>query len=266
MTFFRIGLLSSLLLTSVLSTRANAFVFPNVTPDSDAPSYLFLPDGPITQLKRGETTGGRYSLLESIVPPGGASPPHIHHEEDEWIYIEEGDMQIVVGERSYPDPAQIPGVNAPRDKLFAFDAPAGTLFLGNKNFIHGVRNTGETTAKVLLVSEPAGFENLIEVSQPVPDLSNLPEFDPETFGRVGAASPEFGLVGSISFEQFGDVVVDENFQIPDNQSDRLVKLLSDDSAASVPEPSLLVGMLLIGGVAVSTLLRRSEYKSLSETA
>lgn len=255
MRFFSISLASSLLFALFFGAEAKAFVFPNIAPDPDAPSYLFLPNGPITVLKRGETTGGRYSLLESLVPPGGASPPHIHHEEDEWIYIEEGNMEIVVGERAYPDPTQIPGVNAPKDKLFAFDAPAGTLFLGKKYFIHGVRNTGETTGKVLLVSDPAGFEELIELSQPVSDLSNLPEFDPSTFAKIGAASPNFGLVGSISFEQFGDIVVDENFQIPDNQSDRLLALLEEPSSASVPEPSLLSGLLMTCA-AGSILLRK----------
>lgn len=263
---FRTGLVSLLLFGAMLSARAEAFVFPTVEPDPDAPSYLFLPDGPITLLKRGETTNGRYALLESIVPPGGAAPPHIHHEEDEWIYVAEGNMEIVVGQRFYSDPTQIPGVNAPRDTLFAVDAPAGTLFFGQQNIIHGVRNTSDTTGKVLLITEPAGFEGLVELTQPVPDLSNLPEFDPETFGRVGAASTDFGVVGSLSFEQFGDIVIDENFQLPDDQSERLLSLLADDIVEeSVPEPSLIGGILILGASS-SVLIRKRRRYAASQTA
>ncbi len=200
--------------------------------------------------------------MESIVPPGGASPPHIHHEEDEWIYIAEGNMELVIGTSFYPDATQVPGVNAPRDTLYAVNAPAGTLFYGRKNYIHGVRNVGTTTGKVLLVVDPAGFEDIIEVSQPVPDLSNLPPFNPETFSLVAAAAAEYGLVGSASFEQFGDIVVDNNFNLPDNQADKLLKLLAKDTK-SVPEPSLLSGMLVVGTSGAISIWKRKR-KSVSK--
>ncbi|WP_179050343.1 cupin domain-containing protein [Nostoc sp. TCL26-01] len=241
-----------------MSSRVEAFVFPNVTPDADAPSYLFLPDGPITLLKRSETTGGKYSLMETIVPPGGASPPHIHHDENEWLYVADGNMQLVIGDKFYPDPDQIPGVNAPRDTLYAFDAPAGTLFFGRKNYIHGIRNVGTTTGKVLLITDPGGFENLIrEVSEVVPDLSNLPPYNPATLSLLAQKSHDFGLVGSFTFEQFGDIVVDHNFAFPDNHADELVALLSDD-VTEVPEPTALVGFFIFGTTGAISIWKRQR--------
>ncbi|MEA5563995.1 cupin domain-containing protein [Anabaena sp. UHCC 0399] len=258
MKLLRVGLISSLLLAVVMSSRVEAFEFPKVKPDSDASSYLFLPNGPITFLKRGETTGGKYALMETIVPPGGAAPPHIHHEEDEWLYVAEGNMQLVIGDSFYPDPNQIPGVNAPRDTLYAFDAPAGTLFYGRKNYIHGIRNVGTTTGKVLLVATPAGFEDLIaEVSVSVPDLANLPPYDPQTIYRFAAASVNYGLVGSASFEQFGDILVDHNFPFPDNHSDKLLALLADD-VTRVPEPTLLGGILVFGATGAVCIRKRKS--------
>jgi mannose-6-phosphate isomerase-like protein (cupin superfamily) len=259
MKLLSVGIISSLLLSVVMSSRAEAFVFPNVTPDADAPSYLFLPNGPITLLKRSETTGGKYALMETIVPPGGAAPPHIHHDENEWLYVAEGNMQLAVGDSFYADPSQIPGVTAPKDTLYAFDAPAGTLFYGRKNYLHGIRNVGTTTGKVLLIAAPAGFEDLIaEVSQSVPDLSNLPAYDPQTIYKFAAASVNYGLVGSASFEQFGDLVLEHNFSFPDNHGDELLALLSDD-VTEVPEPTSLVGFFIFGATgAISIWKRRSK--------
>ena len=35
-------------------------------------------------------TGGRYGLIEVLVPPGLGSPWHVHADEDEWFYVLEG--------------------------------------------------------------------------------------------------------------------------------------------------------------------------------
>ena len=34
-----------------------------------------------------EDSGGRYSIIEEVSPPGGGLPPHIHHETDEIFYF-----------------------------------------------------------------------------------------------------------------------------------------------------------------------------------
>jgi mannose-6-phosphate isomerase-like protein (cupin superfamily) len=263
MKSFGIGLISSLLFSLVMSSKVEAFVFPNVTPDPDAPSYLFLEGGPITFLKRGETTSGRYTLAETLVAPGTGVLPHIHHHEDEWFYIEEGNLQIVLGDNTYPDTNQVPGINAPKDILHVINATPGTLVYGEKYHIHGLTNVGTIPAKVLLVWVPSGFENLIEeVSQPVQDPSNPPPFNPEILSLFASAAPNYGLVNSSSFEQFGDIEANNNFPNHDNHADKLLALLAEDTK-SVPEPSSLGGVLAFGTLGTISILRR-KHKSASK--
>lgn len=263
MKSLRVGLISSLLFALAMSSRVEAFDFPNVTPDPDAPTYMFLEDGPITFLKRGETTRGRYTIAESLVPPGGASPPHIHHEEDEWFYVAEGNFQIVIGDNTYPDTNQVPGVNAPRDLLQTINAPPGTLVYGEKYKIHGITNVGTTPGKVLLVWNPSGQEHLIEeVSSLVPDLSNPPPYNPETLSSYASAAPDYGIIGSSSFDQFADIEPGNTLANHDNHADELLALLAPD-ATPVPEPSSVWGVLAFGALGAILILKRKPKSSVS---
>ena len=45
-----------------------------------------------------EDTGGRYGLVEIVVPAGLGSPWHVHPEEDEWFYVLEGQLTFWVGD------------------------------------------------------------------------------------------------------------------------------------------------------------------------
>ncbi len=49
----------------------------------------------------GEDTGGAYSLTDSVVPPGGGPPLHIHHREDEAFWVLEGELEVTVGETTF---------------------------------------------------------------------------------------------------------------------------------------------------------------------
>ncbi|MDQ4128657.1 MAG: cupin domain-containing protein [Actinomycetota bacterium] len=46
-----------------------------------------------------EQTGGTYSLLEVVGPQGGL-PAHVQHEEDECIYVLEGEFGLLGGGKS----------------------------------------------------------------------------------------------------------------------------------------------------------------------
>lgn len=265
MKLFGVHVISSLLLALAINSRVEAFQFPNVTPDPDAPSYLFLEGEPITFLKRGQTTKGRYTLAETVIPPGGASPPHIHHEEDEWIYVLEGHLEILVGENAYPDINIIPGINAPKERLHVINATPGTLFYGEKYYIHGIRNIGTTPAKSLLIWTPSGLENLVkEVSPLVQDLSNPPIFNPEILSLFAVRGVDYGLISSSSFEQFGDIIVDNNFSYPDNHADKLLALLAENMK-QVPEPYAVGGILIFGAYG-AICIWKSKRKSLSKVA
>jgi len=52
---------------------------------------------PTVMRSTGETTDGHFCLLESLsMPPGLASPYHVHHNEDEAFYILEGTAQVYI--------------------------------------------------------------------------------------------------------------------------------------------------------------------------
>ena len=82
-----------------------------------------------TFLVTGEESGGAYFALEALVPPGGGPPPHIHTREDETFYILDGEIEILLGDRTV--------MAGPSDFV---NIPRGT--------VHRFRNTGSGTARI----------------------------------------------------------------------------------------------------------------------
>ncbi len=104
-----------------------------------------------------EDSGGAYTFLEAIVPPGGGSIPHIHHREDEGFYILEGYVTFYANDASFK---MGPGsfVNIPKDT------------------VHYFKNLDNVTAKMLLLYAPAGFERVFfEAGTEVKDLTAPPQ-------------------------------------------------------------------------------------------
>jgi mannose-6-phosphate isomerase-like protein (cupin superfamily) len=62
---------------------------------------LWVADELMTFKASGEDTGGAYSLTDSVVPPRGGPPPHIHYREDEAFWVLEGDLEVLVGENRF---------------------------------------------------------------------------------------------------------------------------------------------------------------------
>ena len=53
--------------------------------------------GGLTTIKAdGAETGGRVMVTEQLAPRGSGSPLHVHHNEDEWFYVLEGELTIWV--------------------------------------------------------------------------------------------------------------------------------------------------------------------------
>jgi quercetin dioxygenase-like cupin family protein len=109
-----------------------------------------------TFLATGEDTGEAYAVIHAVVPPGGGPPPHIHSREDEAFYLLEGELAFHVDGRD-------------------FTAGAGTWITLAKGSLHGFRNTGTATAKMLVVVSPAGLERMFaEVGVPATDKTAAP--------------------------------------------------------------------------------------------
>jgi mannose-6-phosphate isomerase-like protein (cupin superfamily) len=44
-------------------------------------------------------TRGAYTLIENIAFPGNGPPPHMHENEDESMYVIDGEFEILLGEQ-----------------------------------------------------------------------------------------------------------------------------------------------------------------------
>jgi len=100
----------------------------------------------------GEQSGGVLALFEQIIPPGAGTPWHLHHNEDEFLYIIDGELLFIVG--------------AERQRI---SAGPGTYVFGPRNIPHGFRNDGPAPVRLLLEYTPAGFERFVlGVSEPAP--------------------------------------------------------------------------------------------------
>ena len=97
-------------------------------------------DGRVSVLVAGEETGGRFALLETVEARGGEPPRHLHHWEDETVYVLEGELKVCVG-----------GEWA--------TAPAGTAVFLPRGVEHSFVVTTDD-ARLLVIVVPAGIEGL----------------------------------------------------------------------------------------------------------
>src|SRR4051794_37902553 len=59
-------------------------------------AYSFF--GTLVTIKAGsEETSGGAVITENLAPRGSGSPLHVHHREDEWFYVLEGELTFWVG-------------------------------------------------------------------------------------------------------------------------------------------------------------------------
>jgi quercetin dioxygenase-like cupin family protein len=122
----------------------------------------------------GAETGGTFSLVEQLVPPGFASPWHVHHNEDESFYVIDGKVTVVVANRSTT-------------------LSTGDYAFGPRGIPHGFRIEGERPARVLLMTSGATFAEFVrETSQPA-DGPKAPEPNEADFQKLVAAAQIYGL-------------------------------------------------------------------------
>ena len=90
-----------------------------------------------------ETTNGAFGLMEHwSMPPGFASPYHVHHLEDEAFYVLGGEVAFVC------------------DGKWIKGGP-GTYIFGPREIPHGFKVIGAIPARMLLLCSPAGFERFV---------------------------------------------------------------------------------------------------------
>ena len=116
----------------------------------------------------GQDSGGSLSIVEHPFAVGALVPPHIHHLEDEYSIVLEGeigfrsnDQEVVLGPGGY--------IIKPRGE------------------VHAMWNAGSTPARMIEVISPAGFENFFR------ELSDMTAAGPFDMSALGELSQHYGL-------------------------------------------------------------------------
>src|SRR5688572_10334453 len=127
-------------------------------------------------LATGEDTNGQYALWETLVPPGGGPPPHVHSREEEGFYVLDGGITFTVnGERVV--------------------ATAGTFANMPVGTPHSFKNDSDRPARMLISVAPAGLEQMFfEVGVPLAEgaTTALPPTK-EEIEKLLAIAPRYGI-------------------------------------------------------------------------
>lgn len=146
------------------------------TPMSDIVSKEFVLAGIVMKrLLSGDQTAGQFCLLENRSGGNTKTPIHVHADDDETIYIIEGEMTAVI------------------------DGESRRLSAGESVFLprgipHQLMNTTGHPARYILIGTPALFERFVEEGGRVlrpGEVAGPPT--PEEIARLHEASPRFGI-------------------------------------------------------------------------
>ena len=107
-----------------------------------------------------DQTGGALAISETVVEPGRLIPVHVHDTEDEFCYVIDGRIGVLIGEEE-------------------LTADAGTWVLKPRGIPHTFWNPGPNQARTIEIITPAGFENFFREISGIfnadgpPDLERL---------------------------------------------------------------------------------------------
>jgi quercetin dioxygenase-like cupin family protein len=94
-----------------------------------------------------DQTGGALAICETAVEPGRLIPAHLHDTEDEFTYVIDGRIGVLVGEEE-------------------FTADVGSWVVKPRGIAHTLWNPGPDQARTIELITPAGFENFFrEISE-----------------------------------------------------------------------------------------------------
>jgi len=129
----------------------------------------------VTIKSSSESTAGRVGVTETLAPRGSGSPLHVHHKEDEWFYVIDGELTFWVGGQ-------------------VITAPAGSFVYGPREVPHTFIVSSEQ-ARFLLVVEPAGFEGFVRaLGEPAQELViPPPATEPPDVAAMAALAAEYGI-------------------------------------------------------------------------
>ena len=104
-------------------------------------AYIFL-GVRIKILLSSKDSGGQFSLIEGLMPPGGDGGLHLHTNEDESMHLLEGELEVTIGERK-------------------FLLSSGESYFAPRNIPHRLRNLSQAPVRSLVLTTPGGFDKFI---------------------------------------------------------------------------------------------------------
>lgn len=203
--------------------------FPNYQPDPK-PMIIQGPAGEIfTFTKTAATTCGKYTIADSVIPPGAGPMPHIHHWTDEWFYFPDGGITIYMSEKTYPDVKQVPGHELPKGVVHRYRTQPGDLIYGPRYYIHGFNNMAKNNRRLIFVWQPDKISDYFkEVGQLVTDPKKPPKIDDRNKVLFVTQGPKYGINQSSSWGEYVDGEGDYSMKPGDNHAKELDALLAND--------------------------------------
>ena len=118
-----------------------------------------------------EDSGGACSIFELGSPPKFGPPRHVHHREDEWYYVLNGDFLFEVGGKQY-------------------SLATGASIWLPRDIPHCWGNAGTSNGKLILLCEPGGFEKFFDEASQMPRLTSQ---DPGDLKKLHALHAKYGM-------------------------------------------------------------------------
>ncbi len=129
----------------------------------------------------GAETGDSFSVVEHPLAPGVlGSPPHTHTNEDEYSFVVEGKIGVMVGEEVY-------------------EAGPGSYVIKPRGVPHAFWNSGPEPARIVEIISPAGFERYFEELAEALSTGGPPEVS-----RLEEIAARYGL--TFHWERMGEIM------------------------------------------------------------
>jgi quercetin dioxygenase-like cupin family protein len=120
-----------------------------------------------------DSTGGALGLVEARFPAGFGPPLHVHHREDEALYVLDGELRCRRGDTE-------------------FTAGQGELVFGPREVPHTFK-AGPGGARALVLLTPAGFERMFQEGGVPAHDPTTPPTDDYDLERVGELAARYGM-------------------------------------------------------------------------
>jgi quercetin dioxygenase-like cupin family protein len=118
-------------------------LLPQSVTATEGPAFWFLNNLCVVKATS-ESTGGAFSMVYQIAPPGHATPYHLHHVEDEAFYVLDGEFTFIC--------------NGTKTVL----GPGGYIFLP-RGIPHGIRVSASVPSTLLILAMPGtGFVGMMQ--------------------------------------------------------------------------------------------------------